>query len=278
MQHFRRPRSRAEGVRGLGGQQLRLGEQVQGLQVQGPQVDPDELLPGGHAGHTMDLIEKHGRMRWDNPVWVERLRRRSRCSTRTGSWICLPYFMIDEEVCDLYGQRQADRPGPWFGRRHAAGVPAAHHARGSDQVQLSMERFLTASRIQSGKLPDIDQDLPDRDLLGRSWPEGAGSSSASVTATPQISTWRRGPSSSARRSRTWPGFGSTDGRSPRRSRAARPEVLENAPQGISDYDFVFGYKGSDGWVEGIAHSEDPALRSTSRSTQPSGRSSRSAWA
>jgi error-prone DNA polymerase len=33
------------------------------------------------------------------------------------------------------------------------------------RFDLSMDRFMTPDRIASGKLPDIDQDLPSRDLL-----------------------------------------------------------------------------------------------------------------
>jgi hypothetical protein len=62
-----------------------------------------------------------------------------------------------------------------------------------------------------------------------------------------------------------------------RTSSSSARRFENAPQGISDYDFVFGYKGSDGWVEGSLQS-DPRSRSTSGSTPPSGRSCRSASA
>jgi DNA polymerase III alpha subunit len=284
---------------------------------------PTSFYPDDTLSHTMDLIEKHGRMRWDNPVWVDRLEKEIDLLHNNGKIDLLPYFFIDEEVCDLYG-RNGQLTGP--GRGSAAGLLLTYLLRITHvdpiKYQLSMERFLTKTRIQSGKLPDIDQDLPNRELLVGSMQPAyeVKLSSGLVVTVPQdsivetvadtglsasmaisqafqekwlVTSIKNGTTSDSfqparivelKPSETRvPGwlderFGacyaaiSTDVSLKLRSAVkdvARvlhegriPEDIEmltrrfeNAPQGISDYDFVFGYKGSDGWVDGSINSD-----------------------
>jgi hypothetical protein len=101
----------------------------------------------------MDLIEKHGRMRWNDPIWVERLEKEIDLLHNNGVVDLLPYFFIDEEVCDLYGATASSPARAWFGRRSAAGVPARHHARRSDQVPALDGPLPHQDRIQSGQAP-----------------------------------------------------------------------------------------------------------------------------
>lgn len=287
---------------------------------------PTSFYPKDTLDHTMVLIEKHGRMRWDNPVWVDRLQKEIEMLHSNGKLDLLPYFMIDEEVCDLYG-RNGKLTGP--GRGSAAGMLLAYLLRITHvdpiKYQLSMERFLTASRIRSGKLPDIDQDLPDCDLLvgvtvdgydlvlsdgssrriaagtdvlveGIDEPQyvsledaiknkyrviefcGAGGLNytmlpLSIEAAKAVKVDRDG----WLKQRFGQCFAAISTDVSLKLRSAVKDVsrvrhegrvpddvealtrrFQNAPQGISDYDFIFGYKGSDGWVEGSLKS-DPAL-------------------
>jgi DNA polymerase III alpha subunit len=303
-------------------------EKFKGFKFKDRKSIPSSFYPADTLAHTMALIEKHGRMQWDNPVWVERLAKEIEMLHENGRVDLLPYFMIDEEVCDLYG-RNGKLTGP--GRGSAAGMLLAYLLRITHvdpiKYQLSMERFLTASRVRSGKLPDIDQDLPDRELLvgflhagwelamsdGQTYRVAAdtkalvdepGQKTGQVMDLEvafkrklpivELLDLGRGSFSEPYPSITTmkkvemkaPGwlqerFGkcyaaiSTDVSLKLRSAVkdvARvihegqvPQEIEmlcrrfpNAPQGISDYDFVFGYKGSDGWVEGII-TQDPAL-------------------
>jgi DNA polymerase III alpha subunit len=301
-------------------------ERFKGFKFKDRKSIPASFYPEDTLAHTMALIEKHGRMRWEDPVWVERLSREIEMLHENGKVDLLPYFMIDEEVCDLYG-RNGKLTGP--GRGSAAGMLLAYLLRIThvDPIanKLSMERFLTASRVRSGKLPDIDQDLPDRELLvgflydgwelklsnGETVSVKAGSKAfhsheggpagyeltvedAAKQKTPVTEFYDLGRRFDApvtilemkKVEQKEPGFLdkrfgdcyaaiSTDVSLKLRSAVkdvARvmhdgqiPQDVEfltrkfpNAPQGISDYDFVFGYKGSDGWVEGIL-TQDPAL-------------------
>ena len=127
---------------------------------------PTKFYPADTLGHTMELIRKHGRMDWNNPQYLERLDREIELFYRNGKIDLLPYFMIDEEVCSLYRDNGL-LCGP--GRGSASGVLLTYLL-GITHINplthgLSLERFLTLDRINSGKLPDIDQDLPSRDLL-----------------------------------------------------------------------------------------------------------------
>ena len=117
-------------------------------------------------GYTLHLIEQHGRMDWKNPVWVDRLRQEIDLLHKNGIIDLLPYFMLDEEVCRLYRDRDL-LTGP--GRGSAAGLLLAYllgitHV---DPIRygLSLDRFITLDRIKSGRLPDIDQDLGTREPL-----------------------------------------------------------------------------------------------------------------
>lgn len=232
------------------------GEKFKGFKFRERKTLPTSFYPEDTLGYTMELIEKHGRMQWENPVWVERLAKEIELLHQNGTIDLLPYFFIDEEVCDFFG-KMGKLTGP--GRGSAAGLLLTYLLRIThlDPIkrQLSMERFLTMSRVRSGKMPDIDQDLSKkhRDLLVN--PETGwlrqrfGDCYAHISVDTSLKL-RSAVKDVARVIH--------EGRVPDDTEAWTKR-FENAPQGISDYDFVFGYKGSDGWVEGSI-STDPALQ------------------
>jgi hypothetical protein len=122
---------------------------------------------------------------------------------------------------------------------------------------LSMDRFLTLDRIQSGKLPDVDQDLPHRDLLVSPDPKtpekgwlvqrfGDCVAQISVDTTMKLKSAARDVARVL-----------TNGNIPSELNSLIFK-FEDAPQGIPDRDFVFGYKGNDGPVPGSVET-DPAL-------------------
>lgn len=125
----------------------------------------NKFYPEDTLAHTYKLIEKHGRMK-DDPAWKARLEVELDMLHRNGKIDLLPYFFPAEEVCEQYALN-GELTGP--GRGSAAGLLLAFllgitHL---DPIKegLSMERFITLDRILSGKLPDIDQDLPSTDFL-----------------------------------------------------------------------------------------------------------------
>ena len=216
---------------------------------------PTSFYPKDTFAHTMALIEKQGRMDWDNPAWVERLTAEIKLLHLNGTIDLLPYFMIDNEVCTVH-EEAGELTGP--GRGSAAGVLLTYllgitHVE-PQRYKLSLERFLTASRIRSGKLPDIDQDLPHRNLLvGDGTPENPGwlkQRFGDCFAQLSVDTTLKLRSCVKDVARVQHG-----GRVPEDIEKWTKDFL-NAPQGVEDRDFIFGYAGSDkSWVKGSIESD-----------------------
>lgn len=133
---------------------------------------PSKFYPSDTLGHLMHLIQKHGRMNWNNPEMVERLKTEVKLFRDNGTKDLLPMFFVSEDFCDFYG-RLGKLTGP--GRGSAAGTLIAYLLRITHvnplEAGLSLERFLTLTRIKSGALPDIDQDFGDRDPLLKGYEE-----------------------------------------------------------------------------------------------------------
>lgn len=221
---------------------------------------PTSFYPQDTLRHTLSLIKDQGRMT-KAPEVQERLKAEIDLLHYNGTIDLLPYFFIDAEVCDLY-LRNNLLTGP--GRGSAAGLNLAYLL-GITHVDplrfgLSMDRFMTTDRIESGKYPDIDQDLPNRDLLTHpetGWLKkrfGDCYAQLSVdttlklrSAVKDVARWKRATSDS-------PGF------VPAEIEQLAAKFI-NAPQGITDHDFVFGYtkEGEDVEVEGSIN-YDPALQ------------------
>lgn len=127
---------------------------------------PTRFYPTDTLGHLRKLIDKHGRMNWRDPKAVARLKSEINLLHHNGTVDLLPYFFVVEELCDVY-LRNGRLTGP--GRGSAAGLKLAELLGITHvdplQYDLSQDRFMTLDRIQTGKLPDIDQDTPSRDLL-----------------------------------------------------------------------------------------------------------------
>ncbi len=204
-----------------------------------PKSLPTKFYPANTLAHLKVLIDKHGRMDWSNPVWASRLQSEITLLHKNGTVDLLPYFFLAEEVVDLYDNNRL-LTGP--GRGSAAGLLTAYllgitHV---DPIRygLSQDRFMTVDRIQSGKLPDVDQDLPQRELLldpKEGWLfKRFGDHQAAISTN----TMLRLKSSIKDVARA------THGHVP-------PDVevlckkLKMPPQGIEDYDFIFGYVGDD---------------------------------
>lgn len=220
---------------------------------------PTSFYPQNTIKHTLELIKRHGRMDWSDPARVERLEAEVDLLYKNGTVDLLPYFMIDEEVCRLYTQNGL-LTGP--GRGSAAGLSLAYYL-GITHVdpmkyKLSMDRFLTIDRIQTGKLPDIDQDLPSRELLVGTDDQGGWLQKRFGDHVAQISTDTTMKLKSAIKDT----FRAMD----REAGNPDPKVpdyieafcksLPNPPQGIPDRDYVFGYKDNDGhWIPGLIETD-----------------------
>lgn len=198
---------------------------------------PTAFYPTDTLRHTFSLIQKNRRMNWNDPVMVARLKQEIDLLHGNGSIDLLSYFMVDEEVCDFY-LRKGFLTGP--GRGSAAGLLLTYLL-GITHVNpikygLSVDRFMTLDRIQSKKLPDIDQDLPFRDLLvnesgGGFLAERFGANVAQMSVDIQLKV--KNAIKDVHRIKD--GFVS-----PKVNEICK--ALPDAPQGIESRDFVFGYE------------------------------------
>ncbi len=205
--------------------------------------------------YTMELIKKHGRMDWKNPTYVQRLQAEIKLLHNNGTIDLLPYFFIDEECCSIY-EAAGLLTGP--GRGSAAGLLLTYLI-GITHVdpikyELSMDRFLTIDRISSGKLPDIDQDLPHRDLLvgedgwfQRRFGDHCAQLSVDTklklkSAVKDVARMLHNTDSAADQ-QAWMDIESW----------SRKFIMP--PQGLNDYDFVIGYDSDEGvYVKGSSES------------------------
>lgn len=206
--------------------------------------------------YIFELIKKHGRMDWNNPKYVERLKAEIKLFHENGTIDLLPYFMTAEEVCDFFESK-----GLLTGvARGSSGGTALTYLLGITHIDpikygLSLERFLTLDRISTGNLPDIDQDLPraERDLLinpETGWLKqrfGDCYSAISTDSTLKIKQAVKDVSRAVR------GF-------------VPPEIEKltkdfmQAPVGVLEYDFIMGYDNdADGYIQG-SREYDPALK------------------
>lgn len=209
---------------------------------------PIGFYPGDSLERTIALIEKHGRMQWDNPVYVNRLYYELELMHSNGKIDLLPYFFPLEEVCNSYSER-GELTGP--GRGSAAGTLLTYlleitHA-DPIKYKLSIDRFITMDRIKSGALPDIDQDLPDREALTSrgGWLEKRfGDCFAQIS----VDTKMKLKSAVKDVHRALYGYVAPDVE-------AFTKRFGAVPQGVDDHDHVFGHTANGTWVPGAIETD-----------------------
>jgi DNA-directed DNA polymerase III PolC len=115
---------------------------------------------------AMEIIKENGRMRWDDPVWVDRLKEELNVIAKNGKKDLTAYFLPIRDVLNHYKENGL-LTGPGRG---SAGGSLFCYLLGITQVNpfkydLPFNRFFSMERILMGKLPDIDVDLESRELL-----------------------------------------------------------------------------------------------------------------
>lgn len=212
---------------------------------------PSNRYPEDTVGHLKTLIDKHGRMDWSNQAMVDRLVEEVHLLHDNGTIDLLPYFFLAEEVIDVYRQR-GELAG--VGRGSSGGV-LINYLLGVTHMdplkwKLSLARFITLDRIKSGKLPDVDMDLPNLDVMKdpeKGWLKTSFGDRAAAIAT---RTGLRLKSSIK------DVFRSKLGKVPPDIEALCRKI-PNPPQGVTDEDWVFGYLSDDGKeVEGFLSQSD----------------------
>lgn len=210
--------------------------------------------PGGDAlKMIMEIIKKNGRMKWDDPKYVERLQMELKVIAKNPVKDLSPYFLPIRDMLQAY-QDNGYLTGPGRG---SAGGALLNYCLGITHIDpfkynLPFERFFSLDRILLKKLPDIDVDLEDRTPLvgedGRSgflydrWGDKAA----------QISTRTTIRLKSAVKDTNRYFNGHVEPAIEKFS-----EGLPAPPQGISDLNFVFGFEDDDGnHIEGLIEASD----------------------
>jgi DNA polymerase III alpha subunit len=210
---------------------------------------PDKFFPQDTLAHTKKLIEKHGRFPKNDLRYAARLKQEIELFHRNGTADLLSYFFVDEEVGELYSKNE-QLCGP--GRGSGAGTLLAYLLGITNvdplQYNLSLDRFLTLDRVKSGKWPDIDFDLPSRDLLLDFLDKRYGDCYAQISVMTTLKL------SSAVRDVARFSLGSVP-----------PDIetwckqFERPPQGLDDLKFILGYTNDEGHQQGSIE-RDQALK------------------
>ena len=129
-----------------------------------PQL-PTKFFPSDTLKYTKELIIKNGRMPKD-PVYRGRLQKELDVIHRNGKIDLLPYFALAHEVSNLY-QNQGKLMGVARGSGGGCLLTYLLGITHLDPIKndLPFERFLTQTRIESGRIADLDLDFCTRDLL-----------------------------------------------------------------------------------------------------------------
>jgi DNA polymerase III alpha subunit len=202
---------------------------------------------------AMAIIKENGRMRWDDPTWVARLKEELQVIAKNPKKDLTPYFLPIRDVLNHYKENGL-LTGPGRG---SAGGSLFCYLLGITQVNpfkydLPFARFFSMERIMMGKLPDIDVDLEGRELLvgedGKSgylygrWGDKAAQISTRTTirlksAIKDTNRYFKGKVEDSIETFT--------------------KGLPPPPQGVSDHDFVFGFEDdNDTHIPGLIETSD----------------------
>lgn len=115
---------------------------------------------------AMAIIRQNGRMRWDDPKYVARLKEELEVIAKNPKKDLTAYFLPIRDVLNHYRENGL-LTGPGRG---SAGGSLFVYLLGITQIDpfdfdLPFNRFFSLDRIMGMELPDIDVDLEDRELL-----------------------------------------------------------------------------------------------------------------
>jgi DNA polymerase III alpha subunit len=191
---------------------------------------------------AMGLIRKNGRMQWDNPVWMDRLKEEFNVLAKNPVKNFLPYFFPIIGVNEFY-KKNNKLVGV---ARGSAGGSLLCYLMGVTNLNpmkynLSFSRFMSLDRIKNGDWPDVDSDYSDKTLLFDkdgvpgylNQTYGAGMAQVGTKSTIRLKSAIKDTN------RYFNG-------------SVEPEIevftkgLPQPPQGVTDAKFVFGYEDDEG--------------------------------
>lgn len=192
---------------------------------------------GDPLKQAMEIIKANGRMKWDNPNYVARLKEELGVIAKNPKKDLTAYFLPIRDVLNFY-KENGYLTGPGRG---SAGGSLFCYLLGITQIDpfkydLPFQRFFSLDRIMMGELPDIDVDLENRvPLVGEDSKSGYlygkyGNKAAQISTRTTI----RLKSAILDTNRYFKGKVEDEV-------SSFSKGLPTPPQGINDRDFVFGY-------------------------------------
>lgn len=187
----------------------------------------------------MQKIKEHGRWNAD-PVYVERFKREVDVIMKNKTLNFLPYFLVYEDICS-YARATGLTQG--IARGSAGGSLLSYYLQiiHVDPVaqNLPFERFLSHARINAGSFPDIDLDIARRarPLVMKYLQEKYGLGFA------QMATFSKMKTKKAIKDAMYSLYG-RGGKDP--EIVAVCNEIDDSPQGVDEYDFLYGYTDKEG--------------------------------
>ena len=182
--------------------------------------------------YLMTKIMEHGRWK-DDPVYVARFRKEIDVIYQNKTLNFLPYFLLYEDLC-AYARSSGVIQN--IARGSAGGSLISYYLKiiHIDPIKnnLPFERFLSHARIAAGSFPDIDLDLSDRSSVLEYAEKKYNVGFA------QIATFQKMKTKNAIKDAMWALYGKNRN---------DPEVkalcntIPNSPQGVDEYDFLYGF-------------------------------------
>lgn len=199
---------------------------------------------------AMDIIKQNGRMKWNDPVYVNRLKEEISVICKNPKKDLMPYFL---PIVDLI--KFCKDNGILTGvARGSSGGSLLCYLLGITNLDpikwdLPFSRFFSLDRIMSNKLPDIDSDFSSREILVGDDGKSGYLYEKYGDKIAQISTRNKIRLKSAIKDTNRYIKGEVEPEIERLTKA-----LPNPSQGVSDQDSIFGHTTDDGeYMPGLIH-------------------------
>ncbi len=196
-------------------------------------------------------VDHHGRMKWDEPLWVERLMMEISVICDNGIIDFSPYFIFLEDVY-RWAAENSIFAAP--GRGSGAGSLLCYCLKITSidpmDWNLPFERFLSQARLERGKFPDLDCDFGSRDALIAFLRERFGDKMAQCSTLGTLKV--KSAIKDACRA-----ILSRNAQDPEID--ALTKTIPNEPQGVASKDWLLGYTDQDGHVHEGHLAQNPAL-------------------
>jgi DNA polymerase-3 subunit alpha len=189
--------------------------------------------------YMMMKIKEHGR--WNDSLeYKERFRKEVEVIMKNDTLNFLPYFLMYEDIC-AYVRSSGFMQG--IARGSAGGSLLSYYLKiiHVDPVaaNLPFERFLSKARIRAGSFPDIDLDIADcaRPEVMKYLKDTYGLGFA------QIATFNKMKTKNAIKDAMYALYGRN--RNDQEVKAICDQI-DDSPQGVDEYDFLYGYVDQEG--------------------------------